>query len=167
MTMTRTLRFTLPVVAALAFGALSFTTTSPAFAYDENSTASINVEGGVALKGYDPVAYFTSGKPTKGSANFTARHEGTTYHFASAENQRLFHANPSRFAPQYGGFCAMGAALGKKLDIDPTQFKVVDDKLYLNVNAEVFGKWSQDIPAHVRAADQNWPAIASKTPKSL
>ena len=71
------------------------------------------------------------------------------------------------YAPQYGGFCAMGAALGKKLDVDPTQFKVVDGKLYLNVNADVFKKWSEDVPGNIVAADANWPSIKDKTPASL
>lgn len=165
--MLRKTRFILPVVAALAFGVVALGSTSPAFAYDENSTASINVDRGVALKGHDPVAYFTAGKPTPGVAKYAASYQGATYHFVSAANQQLFQSNPAKYAPQYGGFCAMGAAIGKKLDVDPAAFKVVDGKLYLNVNAEIFKKWSEDIPGHIRAADQNWPALADKAPSSL
>jgi YHS domain-containing protein len=103
----------------------------------------------------------------KGSAAFSATHDGATYHFASAANRDAFLAEPARFAPAYGGFCAMGAALGKKLDIDPTQFKVVDGRLYLNVNADVFKRWAQDIPTNIGNADQNWPGIANKAPNTL
>ncbi len=165
--MLRQIRFVVPVAAALAFGAVALTTAAPAFAYDENSTASVNVERGVALKGHDPVAYFTAGKPTRGDAKYAATYQGATYHFASAANQRLFESSPAKYAPQYGGFCAMGAAIGKKLDVDPASFKVVNGKLYLNVNADIFKKWSEDVPGHIRAADQNWPALADKAPSSL
>lgn len=165
--MFRKIRFIAPAVAALALGTAALTSITPAFAYDENSTASVNVEQGLALKGHDPVAYFTVGKPTQGAAKYSAKYQGATYHFASATNQKRFQSNPAKYAPQYGGFCAMGAAIGKKLDVDPNSFKVVDDKLYLNVNAEIFKKWSEDVPGHIRAADQNWPALANKTPSSL
>lgn len=165
--MFRKIRFIAPAVAALALGTAALTSTTPAFAYDENSTASVNVEQGLALKGHDPVAYFTVGKPTQGVAKYSAKFQGATYHFASAANQKRFQSNPAKYAPQYGGFCAMGAAIGKKLDVDPNSFKVVDDKLYLNVNAEIFKKWSEDVPGHIRAADQNWPALANKAPSSL
>jgi YHS domain-containing protein len=140
---------------------------APAFAYDEASPAAINAEAGVILHGHDAVAYQTENRPVKGSAAFSATHDGATYHFASAANRDAFLAEPARFAPAYGGFCAMGAALGKKLDIDPTQFKVVDGRLYLNVNADVFKRWAQDIPTNIGNADQNWPGIANKAPNTL
>jgi YHS domain-containing protein len=102
------------LAVGLSAALLSGFATIPAFAFDENSTAAINVdESGLGLRGYDPVGYFEAGAPTKGSADLTAEHNGVTYHFASSENRDLFTANPSKYAPQYGGFCQMGAALGK------------------------------------------------------
>lgn len=141
---------------------------APAFAVVPESTSAVNTdEQGIALHGYDPVAYFTVGAPTKGSASFTATHEGASYHFASAENMRKFKANPAAFAPQYGGFCAMGVALEKKLDGDPNVWKIVDGKLYLNVNADVSVAWQRDIPGNLEKANEYWPEIKNKTPVSL
>jgi YHS domain-containing protein len=161
---------TLGLGAALAFvvaggiGALPQT----AHAIDPASTATINVEAdAVILHGYDPVAYFTMGKPTKGSAKFSTTYRGAVYRFASQANRAKFLADPAHYAPQFGGFCAMGVALGKKLDVDPTQFKVVDGRLYLNVNADVFKKWSQDIGGNISRAEANWPAIKDKAPSAL
>ena len=104
----------------------------PAFAVVDDSPAAVNTDQqGVALHGYDPVAYFTGGAPAKGNSQFTATYEGARYYFASAENESKFNANPAAFAPQYGGFCAMGVALEKKLDGDPMVWKIVDGKLYI------------------------------------
>ena len=153
------------LATALALGA-GFAA-APAFAYDEASPAAINVDAGVILHGHDAVAYQTENRPVKGNAAFSATHEGATYHFASAANRDTFLTDPARYAPAYGGFCAMGAALGKKLDIDPTQFKVVDGRLYLNVNADVFTAWEKDIPTNIKNADQNWPGIKDKAPNAL
>ncbi len=140
----------------------------PAFAVVPNSTSAVNTdEQGIALHGYDPVAYFTVGAPTKGNASFTAKYEGASYFFASAENLKKFKANPAAFAPQYGGFCAMGVALEKKLDGDPAVWKIVDGKLYLNVNADVSVAWQRDIPGNLEKANDYWPEIKGKTPASL
>lgn len=159
---------TLGLSAAMALSIVAGSFPSSSYAYDPESAAAINVtEDAVILHGYDPVAYFTDGKPTRGDAQFSATHDGATFRFASAANLKLFQANPASYAPQFGGFCAMGAALGKKLDVDPTQFKVVDGKLYLNVNADVFKKWSEDVTGNIAAANVNWPVIQDKTPASL
>lgn len=168
--MNRSNRFkVLALTAAIALSGLGGLATSPAaMAYDEASTSAINVGAdSVILHGHDAVAYFTVGKPTPGKAEFQTVYQGATYQFASAENLAAFQADPARYAPQYGGFCAMGAALGKKLDVDPAQFKVVDGKLYLNVNADVFNKWSEDIPTNISNADANWPVIRDKAPNQL
>lgn len=140
----------------------------PAFAVVPNSTSAVNTdEQGIALHGYDPVAYFTVGAPTKGNASFIAKYEGASYFFASAENLQKFKANPAAFAPQFGGFCAMGVALEKKLDGDPAVWKIVDGKLYLNVNADVSVAWQRDIPGNLEKANDYWPEIKGKTPASL
>lgn len=152
----------------LLFGGAGLLAPIEALAYDAGSTSAINVEAGnVILHGYDPVAYFTAGKPTQGDAKFSVDHAGARYYFASAANKLAFETNPAQYVPQYGGFCAMGAALGKKLDVDPTQFRVVNGKLYLNVNADVFKKWSEDVPGNVSKADRNWPSIKDSAPSAL
>lgn len=117
---------------------------------------------GLALKGYDPVAYFTEGKPVQGKPEFTARHEGATYRFASAANRDAFLAGPAKYAPQYGGYCAYGMASGYKAPIEPDAWTIVDGKLYLNYSQSVRDRWSSDIPGFIRKADANWPSVRSK-----
>ena len=117
---------------------------------------------GLALKGYDPVAYFTDGKPAQGKAEFTARHEGATYRFASAANRDAFVAAPAKYAPQYGGYCAFGTASGYKAPIEPDAWTIVDGKLYLNYNRQVRSQWSSDITGYIRKADSQWPIIQKK-----
>jgi YHS domain-containing protein len=117
---------------------------------------------GLALKGYDPVAYFSEGKPVPGRPEFTARHEGATYRFASAANRDAFAAAPGKYAPQYGGYCAYGMASGYKAPIEPDAWTIVDGKLYLNYNQSVRSRWSADIPGFIRKAEANWPSVRSK-----
>lgn len=123
----------------------------------------VNEVKGLAIKGYDPVAYFTDGKPVLGSPKYRARHEGATFRFASAAHRDSFTAHPRRYAPLYGGFCAYGTSQGYKADIDPAAFTIVDGRLYLNYNAEVKAEWSKDIPGFIEKADRNWPAVAKTT----
>lgn len=117
---------------------------------------------GLALKGYDPVAYFSEKKPVRGKPEFTATHEGTTYRFASATNRDAFAAAPAKYAPQYGGYCAYGMASGYKAPIEPDAWTVVDGKLYLNYNQSVRSRWAGDVPGYVRKADANWPTVRAK-----
>jgi len=139
-----------------------------AFAYDESSTSALNLDKqGVAIKGFDPVAYFTDNTPTEGSSKFTYSYKGATYHFSNASNREAFKANPDKFTPQYGGFCAMGVALDKKLDGDPQAWRVVDNKLYLNVNKDVQKKWLEDVPGNIKKAETEWPQVRNKAPKDL
>lgn len=140
----------------------------PAFAYDENSPAAINVDtAGIGLQGYDPVSYFTGSSPVKGDARITAVHEGATYRFATTAHRDLFNQSPSKYAPQFGGFCAMGVALGKKLDVDPAAYRVVGDRLYLNVSKVVQTRWLDDVPGNIATAEKTWPALKDKVPKGL
>lgn len=154
---------------AIALGlALSPVAAGSVFAYDETSASSVNVDkSGVALRGYDPVAYFTIGKPTKGKSEFSASYEGATYHFASAEHLDAFKKEPAKFAPAFGGFCAMGAVFEKKLDGDPNLWRIVDGKLYLNVGEPAQKRWVQDIPGNISKASQNWSKIKDKAPNKL
>lgn len=157
----------LTAAIALAIAAAAFAP-SPAAAFDEASPATTNVDANrVALHGHDPVAYFTANAPTPGNAAFAVTHEGAVYHFASAENMKAFQADPGRYAPQYGGFCALGTALGKKFDIDPTQFRIVDGRLYLNKDPQVSVLWAKDVPGYIGKADAAWPKIAGVAPKAL
>jgi len=115
---------------------------------------------GIAINGYDPVAYFTVGAPTQGVPEFQAAYNGATYYFASEENRAAFEAEPAKFAPQYGGFCAYGAVFGKKFETQPDAWYVQDGKLYLNKDKGVQAEWSKDIPGNITKADGQWPAIA-------
>jgi YHS domain-containing protein len=164
------LKFTRPTVAALfvlALGAAGMS--APAFAYDVNSTSAVNVDAnGVALHGYDPVAYFAVGAPTVGEARFSAKHNGMIFHFASAVNRDIFIADPTKYEPQFGGFCTMGVALEKKFDGDPEAWLIADDgKLYLNVNKDVQKKYMENVKGNNEAAYANWPQLKNKTPKSI
>ena len=113
----------------------------------------------LAVGGYDAVAYFTEGKPVEGSDAFTVEYNGATFQFASAANRDAFAADPARYAPQYGGYCAWAVAQGYTAKGDPDQWKVVDGKLYLNYNADVKARWEQDIPGNLRSGDANWPKV--------
>jgi YHS domain-containing protein len=116
----------------------------------------------VGLSGYDAVAYFTDSKAVKGDAKFTHTYLGAKWQFASAENRDKFAAEPERFAPQYGGYCAWAVAQGKTASADPTQWKIVQNKLYLNYSADVQKKWELDIAGNVQKADGHWPSVLGK-----
>lgn len=122
-------------------------------------TQTVEAKGTLAASGYDPVSYFSGRQPVKGQAGITARHDGVTYQFASAENRDRFLANPGKFAPQYGGYCAFGVSRGYKVGVDPLAFKVVDGKLYLNYSRQVQRQWNRDVPGHIARADSNWPDL--------
>ena len=114
---------------------------------------------GTAIDGTDPVAYFTENKPVKGSSDFAHEWNGATFHFASAENRDLFAANPEKYAPQYGGYCAWAVSQGYTASTDPEAWKIVDGKLYLNYSKSVQQTWEQDIPGNIAAGDGNWPKV--------
>lgn len=118
---------------------------------------------GVAIKGFDAVAYFTESRAVKGSGEHTATYKGSTFHFASAANRDLFAANPEKYAPQYDGFCAYGVAKGAKAKIEGEAFKIVDGKLYLNYDAKVQVDWDKDVPTYVMQANKNWESVSKIT----
>ena len=122
-----------------------------------------NEADGVAIKGHDPVAYFTANRPVKGDAAHAYEYKGSKFLFATRENRDMFAADPGKYAPQFDGYCAYGVAVGAKADIDPSAFSVVDGKLYLNVNPAVQKKWSGDIPSFIKAADEKWPEVSKQT----
>jgi len=139
--------------AALAVAALAASASAGEF-FEKN---------GVAVRGYDPVAYFKDNQPIKGAAAYTAEYRGSTFHFASQANRDAFAADPAKYAPQYGGFCAYGAASGYKAAIDPAAFTVVNGKLYLNYDRAVQKEWNKDVPGFIAKADKNWPTVSTQT----
>lgn len=117
----------------------------------------------LAIGGYDPVAYFMERKPVKGLPEFQTIHRGSTFQFASDAHRQAFAADPAKFIPQYGGYCAYGMAKGYKAKIDPVSFTVVDGKLFLNYNDTVRAQWLLDISGYIRKADANWPEAMKLT----
>lgn len=113
----------------------------------------------VAVGGYDPVSYFSSGGPLKGSAEHAFSYNGAEWHFATAENRDLFRQDPERYAPQYGGYCAWAVAQGSTAKGDPENWRIVNGKLYLNYNSDIQTRWEQSIPENIQAGDRNWPRV--------
>ena len=116
-------------------------------------------DGGLAIRGYDPVAYFTEQKPIRGSEQFRYSWMGATWLFASAANRDQFAANPAQYAPQYGGYCSYAVSKGHTASIAPEAWRIVDGKLYLNYSKGVQKTWQQDVPGNIHKADQNWPGL--------
>jgi YHS domain-containing protein len=128
----------------------------------------INLDAtGFVIRGYDPVAYFTEGRPVPGLADLSVEYAGGKYLFATAANRDAFKANPGKYVPQYGGYCAYGVAVGKKFDVDPSSWRIVDGKLYLNLNPVILEKWSADTKGYLRKSEENWPRISAKAPSEL
>jgi YHS domain-containing protein len=121
--------------------------------------AAVNTEHGLAIKGYDPVSYFTTGEPTPGLARFSTTYKGAAYRFVSAENRDRFIAAPEKFAPQYGGYCAYAISLNSIADIDPDEWAIVNNKLYLNNNILSQTLWSFDKSGNIVKGDRNWPLV--------
>ena len=117
---------------------------------------------GKAIKGYDPVAYFTQSKPVKGDRDFTYRWQGATWYFASAANRDAFQAAPEKYAPAYGGYCAYAVSQNTTAKIDPTAWAIVDGTLYLNYSLDIQKKWEANRAAFITAADANWPKLLDK-----
>jgi YHS domain-containing protein len=120
---------------------------------------------GLALQGYDPVAYFTDHKPVEGNKEIASTYRGATYHFASAEHKQLFDADPARYEPQFGGFCAYAVSQDRTASIGPEFWSIIDGRLFLQHNQKAVNLWNEDVPGHLKAADQNWPGINDKNGK--
>ncbi len=146
------------VLAATAMLVAAFST--PVFATDYTHSTP-------GLSGYDPVAYFTDGKPVRGSGYHVSVYNGVTYAFSSEEHQEVFEANPEKYVPAYGGYCAYGVAVGKKFVADPEVWRIVDGKLYVNLDRDIQRKWQKDVPGHIKTADANWRSIKDKAPSDL
>jgi YHS domain-containing protein len=122
----------------------------------EPPVAPVNATDGVGLKGYDPVAYFTDGQPTEGTSEYSFQWKGITYRFASAENLQRFKADPEKYLPQYGGYCAYAMSIDRIADISPTEWTIFGGKLYLNNNFLTQTLWSLNKSGRIEAADRNW-----------
>lgn len=150
-------RFTLAAAAAgLAAAAIGL----PAQAKD--APVYTGTFSNTAVGGYDAVAYFTEQRPVKGDKRFVQQWQGAEWRFVSAENRDRFAAAPERYAPQYGGYCAWAVSQGYTASGDPQFWKIVDDRLYLNYDADVQRKWEKDIPGFIARGNQNWPAVLGK-----
>jgi hypothetical protein len=137
---------------------------APGLAAEAQTASPVNVleGGGVAIHGYDPVAYFVDGAPRKGRRDLAVEHAGALWLFASEDNRRAFKSDSARYLPAYGGYCAYGVAQGYLVKIDPQAWRIVDGKLYLNYDRSIARTWAKDVPGYVRKADANWPGLTNK-----
>ncbi len=115
-----------------------------------------------AIRGYDPVAYFTQYKPVKGNQQFLFKYKGAKWLFSSQVNLDAFKANPEKYAPQYGGYCAYAISNGSRASIKPEYFTIHDNKLYLNYSKAVYSKWKKDKEDYITKANAKWPEIIKK-----
>jgi len=115
-----------------------------------------------AIRGYDPVAYFTESKAVMGDVGITHSWNGADWRFASDANRKKFMADPEKYAPAYGGYCAYAVANGYTAATDPDAWSIVDDRLYLNYSASVKQRWKKNTRDYIRKANENWPAVLSK-----
>lgn len=141
---------------------------TPAAAYDVTSKSAVNVDAsGAILRSYDATSYESGKSPQIGAKEITASSDGAIYHFASKAARDHFAANPAKYKPAFGGFCATGAALGKKLDGDPRIFRIYNGQLYVFVHQQAAEIWDKDPAGTLAKANANWPAIRDKSPASL
>lgn len=156
---------TLVAAAILSIANLS----SPAFSADEYNTSSGLTAAGAPLgmHGVDPVTFVSLGNRIDGAARHTAVHDDVAYYFSSKETMDKFTADPTAYLPQNGGFCTFGVSVGKKFDGDPQFAAVVDDKLYLFLNEEIFREFQKDEAGTIAKAAQNWEKIRSTAANEL
>lgn len=112
-----------------------------------------------AIDGYDPVAYFKEGKPVKGDEKLMFEWEGAIWYFSTPENLKEFQRHPKKYIPQYGGYCAYAVAHGYTAKVDPTAWKIINNKLYLNYNKNIQQKWEENEGAFIKKANSNWPVV--------
>ena len=142
--------------AVIALGAALFSAPAVSAREAEVYTGTFS---SLAVGGYDAVAYFKAGRPVAGSDQFSTPYKGATWRFSSKENLEAFRANPTAFAPQYGGYCSWAVAQGYTASGDPEVWKIVNGKLYLNYDRSVQAKWEKDIPGFIAKGDRNWPGV--------
>ncbi len=152
------------LVFSFALLALSF----PSFADEATSTSNgLTAAGGpLAIHGYDAVSYFEGG-PQRGLAQFSTLWNGAVYRFSNKKNLRQFVRSPEKYAPRFGGFCAYGVSVGKKFDGDPEVFRIVEGRLYFNLNPEIKATWEQDVEGNITKATSQWSSIKDKPASTL
>lgn len=134
-----------------------------AFSFTARAEPRPNVDkDGLALQGYDPVAFFTDGKPVLGKEEFHSSFHDATYRFASAEHQAMFEKNPAKYEPQFGGFCAYGVAKGHLAPVKIDAFQIVKDRLLMQYDSEVKNAFNKDQHGNLETADKNWPTLNAK-----
>jgi hypothetical protein len=121
--------------------------------------------GGLALKGFDAVAYFTDGRPVEGSAEFEADWDGAKRRSATGRNRDMFKSEPEKYAPQYGGYCAWAVGHGHTAKGDPEAWKIVGGRPYLDYNQDVKKRREEDVPGYISKGDENWPAFLKNKPE--
>lgn len=146
------MRMLLPALLLVILG-------SPLVAVAESAPISTGWFSDLAVEGYDPVAYFTLGEATKGSKAFRTRYLDAEFRFTSQEHLTQFEANPDKYAPQYGGYCAWAVAQGYTAKGSAQNWRIVDDRLYLNYDDKVQKQWEQNIPAFIEQANEQWPSV--------
>ncbi len=147
---------------------LMLTTATAGLAADTTNTSlGLTAAGGpLAIHGFDAISYF-DGMPRRGLAQHSSLWNGAVYRFASKDNLKRFEKNPGKYAPQFGGFCAYGVSVGKKFDGDPEVYKIVNGKLYFNLNPQIKQTWEKDVDGNLRKAEKQWTKIANKSATSL
>lgn len=128
-------------------------------AAQEAAPVNVLAGGGVAIHGYDPVAYFVEGEPRQGKPELAVERDGARWLFSSEANKQRFEADPAHFLPVYGGYCAYGVSQGYLVKIDPEAWSIVNDRLYLNYDLNVRDEWLKDVPGYLAKADANWPNL--------
>lgn len=131
---------------------------APQTALAEKAPIHTGLFSNTALGGYDAVSFF-EGTPVAGDKAYTLKWMGADFRFASQDNLEAFKADPERYVPQYGGYCAWAVSQGYTAKGDPKHWKIVDGKLYLNYNGDIQKKWETDISGHIKTADENWPDV--------
>ncbi|MEM7493188.1 MAG: YHS domain-containing (seleno)protein [Pseudomonadota bacterium] len=146
------------LIAAGALAIVPVVAATPA-AYADKDPIYTGRFSNTAVEGHDAVAYFTQGKPVKGSKEFSTEYQGAEFRFSSAENLALFTADPAKYAPQYGGYCAWAISQGKTAKGDADHWAIVDGKLYLNYNKSIQKTWDADRAGFIVKADTEWPTV--------
>lgn len=154
-------RRTLVIAAVLAVSGVAAITAAMMLVSDADAKGRINTIGspGVAIKGFDPVAYFTDGQPRKGSKAHSYTYKGAEWRFVSEANKAKFVADPAKYEPAYGGYCAYGVAQGALVKIEGSAWSIKDGRLYLNYDAGVQRKWSKDPGGYISTANKRWPKL--------
>jgi YHS domain-containing protein len=144
---------------------LSFSIFAGLFMLGSVSAQALNLDKkGVAIQGHDPVAFFTQNKPVKGKAALSSQSGGATYYFSTVENKKAFEAEPAKYIPQFGGYCAYGVSKGDLVEIEVDAFQIVDGRLLLQYSKKIRDTFNTDQKGLLKKADANWPAVSQKKP---